>query len=431
MQEVADWLAQLGMSEYAQRFAENDIDMGVLGELTDADFDRLGLSIGHRRKLLKALAAGPASAAEFSPSKSAAASAEWPEITAGATSRAAREGCGEVLPVSSGLSPAEIIGGRLPKPQAAAAWSTAGLLVADSGEAYVSDGQNDPQRPRWRDRLVFVIAVIGLAGLGSAGAFAYRAVFPETAFPSLPFSMKAENERSKDVPGNSSPSTRAGAGPGEKFVGRWPEDNQELKTSTSPNPKAPPTGPLGSGPVGPDATAPSAPSTAAPALAAATVPLVTSAAPPASPKPKKSHTVFSPPESARNETSPAGTQAYGGEKRKLAAAPPIASRPLSLVPDEQSDAAVSAQFRSRVPGRFAVQVASERSAADAEAAFRTLQTKFPTQLGGREPIVRRSDLGPEGSYYQALIGPFRTNKEAAAVCRTLKAAGGNCLVERN
>ena len=60
MQEVADWLARLGMSEYAQRFAENNIDMGVLGELTDADFDRLGLSIGHRRKLLKALAAGAA-----------------------------------------------------------------------------------------------------------------------------------------------------------------------------------------------------------------------------------------------------------------------------------------------------------------------------------------------------------------------------------
>jgi hypothetical protein len=51
MQEVADWLNGLGMSEYAPRFAENDIDMEVLGELTDADFDRLGVSLGHRRKL--------------------------------------------------------------------------------------------------------------------------------------------------------------------------------------------------------------------------------------------------------------------------------------------------------------------------------------------------------------------------------------------
>ena len=55
--EISDWLEKLGMSEYAQRFAENDIDIEVLGELTDTDFDRLGVSIGHRRKLLKALAA--------------------------------------------------------------------------------------------------------------------------------------------------------------------------------------------------------------------------------------------------------------------------------------------------------------------------------------------------------------------------------------
>jgi SAM domain (Sterile alpha motif) len=46
MQEVADWLNGLGMSEYAPRFAENDIDMEVLGELTDADFVCLTLAIG-------------------------------------------------------------------------------------------------------------------------------------------------------------------------------------------------------------------------------------------------------------------------------------------------------------------------------------------------------------------------------------------------
>jgi class 3 adenylate cyclase len=56
--EISELLEKLGMSEYAQRFAENDIDIEVLGELTDTDFDRLGVSIGHRRKLLKAFAAG-------------------------------------------------------------------------------------------------------------------------------------------------------------------------------------------------------------------------------------------------------------------------------------------------------------------------------------------------------------------------------------
>src|SRR4029077_17174206 len=55
MQQIADWLEKLGMSEYAQRFAENDIDVEVLSELTDKDFDRLGVSIGHRRKNMPAI----------------------------------------------------------------------------------------------------------------------------------------------------------------------------------------------------------------------------------------------------------------------------------------------------------------------------------------------------------------------------------------
>jgi hypothetical protein len=92
-----------------------------------------------------------------------------------------------------------------------------------------------------------------------------------------------------------------------------------------------------------------------------------------------------------------------------------------------ADAKAEASFG----GGYAVQVASERSPADADAAFRTLQAKFPTQLEGREPIVRRSDLGPEGIHYRALIGPFVSKREAAGVCRTLKAAGRSCLVERN
>ena len=55
MQQIADWLKKLGMSEYAERFAESDIDIDVLSELTDHDFDRLGVSLGHRRKILRAI----------------------------------------------------------------------------------------------------------------------------------------------------------------------------------------------------------------------------------------------------------------------------------------------------------------------------------------------------------------------------------------
>jgi class 3 adenylate cyclase/predicted ATPase len=81
MQQIADWLEKIGMSEYAERFAENDIDVEVLGELTDTDFDRLGVSIGHRRKLLKAVAAGLSTATDAPPTKSAAESAERRQVT--------------------------------------------------------------------------------------------------------------------------------------------------------------------------------------------------------------------------------------------------------------------------------------------------------------------------------------------------------------
>ncbi|MGY4298285.1 class 3 adenylate cyclase [Bradyrhizobium sp. i1.4.4] len=55
VQQIADWLKKLGMSEYAQRFAENDIDMAVLPDLTDQHLKDLGVSLGHRLKMLHAI----------------------------------------------------------------------------------------------------------------------------------------------------------------------------------------------------------------------------------------------------------------------------------------------------------------------------------------------------------------------------------------
>jgi class 3 adenylate cyclase len=56
MQQIADWLENLGMSEYAQRFAENGIDVSVLRYLTDQDLEKIGVLLGHRRKMLAAIA---------------------------------------------------------------------------------------------------------------------------------------------------------------------------------------------------------------------------------------------------------------------------------------------------------------------------------------------------------------------------------------
>jgi SAM domain (Sterile alpha motif)/Adenylate and Guanylate cyclase catalytic domain len=55
MEQIEGWLKKLGLSEYTERFVENDIEIDVLSELTDRDLQQLGISLGHRRKILRAI----------------------------------------------------------------------------------------------------------------------------------------------------------------------------------------------------------------------------------------------------------------------------------------------------------------------------------------------------------------------------------------
>jgi class 3 adenylate cyclase len=55
MQDLAQWLEELGMSEYAQRFAENGINLAALRHLTDQDLEKIGVLLGHRRIMLAAI----------------------------------------------------------------------------------------------------------------------------------------------------------------------------------------------------------------------------------------------------------------------------------------------------------------------------------------------------------------------------------------
>ena len=56
--DIAAWLKNLGLERYAQTFAENDVDDGLLRRLTPDDLKDLGIaSLGHRKRLLDAIAA--------------------------------------------------------------------------------------------------------------------------------------------------------------------------------------------------------------------------------------------------------------------------------------------------------------------------------------------------------------------------------------
>jgi SAM domain (Sterile alpha motif)/Adenylate and Guanylate cyclase catalytic domain len=58
MQQIAEWLDELGLSEHTERFVENKIDLAVLPLLTDEDLKEIGIPLGHRRKILAAINQG-------------------------------------------------------------------------------------------------------------------------------------------------------------------------------------------------------------------------------------------------------------------------------------------------------------------------------------------------------------------------------------
>src|SRR5215813_13972100 len=85
MQQMSDWLNQHGMSEYAERFVENRIDFSVLPDLTEQHLKDLGIALGDRLKLLRAIrdiGNTPATSAKLSSSEPKAAEvAERRQVT--------------------------------------------------------------------------------------------------------------------------------------------------------------------------------------------------------------------------------------------------------------------------------------------------------------------------------------------------------------
>jgi class 3 adenylate cyclase len=78
MMDVTGWLRSLGLEQYASVFHQNEIDHEVLAELTEADLETLGVPMGHRKRLVRAIAALSAGAATAAP----AGAQRQPEATA-------------------------------------------------------------------------------------------------------------------------------------------------------------------------------------------------------------------------------------------------------------------------------------------------------------------------------------------------------------
>ncbi len=50
---------------------------------------------------------------------------------------------------------------------------------------------------------------------------------------------------------------------------------------------------------------------------------------------------------------------------------------------------------------------------------------------GQRQTIKRADLGSKGTYYRAMVGPFGSRDQAVQLCSSLKAAGGDCVVQAN
>jgi hypothetical protein len=318
---------------------------------------------------------------------------------------------------------------------------TAGHYGHDAGGEYYGEGAEgheddghyegeeeyaDPVPQRRRGLLVMAAAVVGLALVGTAGAFGYWAW--STGPRGEPPLIKADTAPNKVVPatqgdgaGNKSVYDRLGerSGTSERMVSRE-EAPADIK-SAPPRQVYPTTG----GVYGPAPAQPAAPPPASGVsvngqphavrtevirpnqVAAADIgepvaPPVTAAATPPSPPPAPA--------------APAKQPAPRAKQAALAASPPADTAPA----------------REAAPtGGYLVQLSAQRTEEEARSSFKVLAAKYASVFGDREPFIKRVTIPDKGTFYRANVGPFATQSEANHFCSNLKIVGGQCIVQKN
>ncbi len=355
----------------------------------------------------------------------------------------------------------------------------AGAMPAPHDDGFYDDA---PRGGR-RKGLLTVAAVLALAVVGTASAVGYRNFFGGSSSSSPPPVIRASSEPSRVAP----PQTAAAAadpsaskfnydrfadrGKDEQVVPRQetPIDQRELARSTAPRTVGVPITNSPSNRTG-TTTAANPPSAIGEPRRVRTVPIKpddadmaantpgTSTAPLPPPPPSSRQASVAPPPSRPVETRPAEPPARAAAPPRTVTAsrnapPPSANAPLSLSPETANSAPpppaavrdipppvsappsrqanASPAPRASAGGRFHVQVSSQKSEADAQQSFRSIQSRYSGVLGGQPHVVRRADLGSKGVYYRAMVGPFGSREEAVQLCSSLKSAGGDCVVQAN
>lgn len=337
---------------------------------------------------------------------------------------------------------------------------------------YAEEDDGHASRLRRRGGILTVAAVLGLAVVGTAAAFGYRAWTAGSSPSGQPPLIKADTAPTKVVP------AQVGEGQQNKLIydriGEKIQSSNDRMVSREEQPlelRDMPRQP------GARATLP-APGTPGSVTIGAQPPAY--AVPPPPPaansgpnEPKRVRTITIRPDQvstlpAPGESEPLPARSVTTTNVGPAAAPaapagrsaapipaptkpspskPASSAPLALNPPAETPppGSRSATTPAQQPpphriaalpsgaeaGNYVVQLSSQQSEAEAQASFRALQAKYPNVLGSRHPLIRRADLGSKGVYYRAQVGPFATAEDANQLCSSLKAAGGQCIVHRN
>jgi hypothetical protein len=334
---------------------------------------------------------------------------------------------------------------------------------------HAEEAYDDPPRRARSSSLLTAVILIGCAMLGTAGAYGYRSYTAGSGSGPTPI-IVADAAPSKVVPTADPKSGRSQErvpGGGERLVSReeQPVTLEQPGGGASPprvvfpplvpaQPSAPPV--ADNAPPATNSTPPASSPSEPRRIRTLTIrsdgsdssarPMT---APSAPPPPQRTATVEpkqSPP-AARPLTPPAAPRANASAARPSSPDGPLSldpgastTEPARTAPQRQAQerpltppaprVGVAAVPASGGSGGYLVQVSSQRSEADAQASFRSLQGKY-APLQSRQAIIRRAELGSKGTYYRAFVGPFGSAGEADQFCSSLKSAGGQCLIVRN
>lgn len=307
-------------------------------------------------------------------------------------------------------------------------------------DEYYDDGhlppraEGDVRGAGRRGGLITIAAVLGLAVIGTAGAFGYRA-FTGPSSDAPPPVIRADPNPSKSAPATTADAQdkpfqdRVGT-PGAVQTERIVPREEAPVAQPVPSPQPQQMAPLGAWPTPPPRTVGPVPPTAA--------------VPPAVVPPKRVRTVTIKQEPDTTQTTPSSAVPPAAQPHPATprATRPAPNAPMALAPATAAPEPVMPPARvhtTRVPppatvapeGAYVVQVSAQKTEGDAQASYRSLQQKYPAVLAGREASIRRADLGDKGVYYRAQVGPFTNAASANQFCDSLKSAGGQCIVQKN